>query len=142
MANSKLAALLLPSLMTLGCATVRQADLDAWVGHSVLALETHPFFLALPVVKTQASDVTEIWNYVNGANLGQCSGGGTIFGSTVNYATYSSFLTCTQRFGACNNIFFIRDGKVVKYTPIGTGSVRCYTNQQLQPGFSGPANIR
>ena len=131
-------------LMTavLGCATVRQADLDAWVGQPVAALETHPIFLSIPVVKTQASDGTQIWNYVNGANLGQCSGGGNIFGATLDYATYSRFSTCIQRFAACNNIFFIRDGRVVKYTPIGTGGMRCYTTEQLQPGFSGSTNSR
>src|SRR6266545_2890104 len=125
MVRTTLAALLVPSLMTVGCATVRQADLDAWVGQPVLALETHPIFLTIPVVKTQASDGTEIWNYVNGANLGQCSGGGSIFGSRVDYATYSKFSTCVQRFAACNNIFFMRDGKVVRYTPVGTGGAHC-----------------
>ena len=48
--------------------SVRQADLDAWVGQPVVALEVHPIFLTVPVVKTQASDGTEIWNYVNGSN--------------------------------------------------------------------------
>ena len=125
-----------------GCATVRQVELDAWVGQPVVALETHPFFLTVPVVKTKASDGTEIWNYVNGANLGLCTGGGSIYGGMVDYATYSNFASCIQRFAACNNIFFIRDGKVIKYTPVGTGGARCYTTEQLQPGFSGPMNIR
>ncbi|MDO9504894.1 hypothetical protein, partial [Hydrogenophaga sp.] len=39
-----------------GCATVRQADLDAWVGQPIVALETHPVFLTIPVVKTVASE--------------------------------------------------------------------------------------
>jgi hypothetical protein len=134
--------LLVATSMICGCASVRQADLDAWVGQSVVALETHPIFLTVPVVKTQASDGTEIWNYVNGANLGQCSGGGSIYSGTVDYATYSKFSSCVQRFTACNNIFFIRDGRVTKYTPIGTGGARCYTTEQLQPGFSGATNIR
>lgn len=43
-----------------GCATVRQVDLDAWVGQPVSALETHPIFITVPVVKTTASDGTEI----------------------------------------------------------------------------------
>lgn len=140
---NKAAFLFLVATSTIcGCATVRQADLDAWVGQPVLALETHPIFLTVPVVKTQASDGTEIWNYVNGANLGQCSGGGSIYSGTVDYATYSKFSSCVQRFAACNNIFFIKDGRVVKYTPIGTGGARCYTTEQLQPGFSGATNIR
>jgi hypothetical protein len=107
---------LLATSMICGCASVRQADLDVWVGQPMVALETHPFFLTVPVVKTQASDGTEIWNYVNGANLGSCSGGGSIYSGTVDYATYSKFSSCVQRFAACNNIFFIRDGRVTKYS--------------------------
>ena len=38
---------------------MRQADLDAWVGQPVAALETHPFFVTVPVVKTVSSDGTE-----------------------------------------------------------------------------------
>jgi len=124
------------------CATVRQVDLDAWVDQPVAALETHPVFVTIPVVKTVASDGTEIWNYVNGANLSQCSGGGNIYGKQLNYASYNQFASCVQRFAACNNIFYIRDGKVKRYTPVGTGGVRCYTTEQLQPQFRGAVNIR
>lgn len=125
-----------------GCATVRQSDLDAWVGQPVSALEGHPVFLTIPVVKTRTSDGMEIWNYVNGANLGRCAGGGAIFGNIVDYAAFNRFSTCVQRFAACNNIFYIRDGVVERYTPVGTGGARCYTTEQLRPGFSGPVNIR
>jgi hypothetical protein len=136
------ATLVVPTFLINGCTTVRQEDLDAWVGQPVAVLETHPIFLTMPVVKTRASDGTEIWNYVNGANLGNCLGGGSIHGGWVDYATYTSFATCIQRFGACNNIFYIRNGKVLKYTPIGTGGMHCYTTQEAQPGFSKPTNIR
>ncbi len=125
-----------------GCATVRQVDLDAWVGQPVAALETHPIFLTVPVVKTVASDGTVIWNYVNGANLGQCSGGGSVWGQQLDFASYNQFTVCVQRFAACNNIFYIRDGKVQRYTPIGTGGARCFTTEQLQPQFRGATNIR
>src|SRR5262245_31204051 len=94
---------LVATSMICACASVRQADLDAWVGQPVVALETHPVFLTVPVVKTRASDGTEIWNYVNGANLGQCSSGGSIYSGMVDYATYSKFSNCVQRFAACNN---------------------------------------
>ena len=124
------------------CATVRQVDLDAWVGQPVAILETHPVFITVPVVKTIASDGTQIWNYVNGRHLGHCTGGGSIWGTTLNYAAYSQFASCVQGFAACNNIFYIRDGKVLRYTPVGTGGVRCYTTAQLQPQFRGPTNIR
>jgi hypothetical protein len=128
-----------------GCAlflSVRQVDLDAWVGQPIAALETHPVFITMTVVKTEASDGTEIWNYINGRNLAQCSRGGGIFSGTVDYATYSQFTNCMSGFGACNNIFFHRDGRVLRYTPIGTGGMRCYTTEQMQPWFSGSANVR
>lgn len=129
-------------LLLSGCATVQQADLDAWVGQPVATLETHPVFVTVPVVKSVASDGTEIWNFVNGANLGQCSSGGSIYGKQLNYTSYNQFASCVQRFAACNNIFYIRNGKVLRYTPVGTGGARCYTTKQLQPNFRGSTNIR
>lgn len=141
MRTQTLAAIASLSILA-SCATVRQADLDAWVGQPVIALETHPVFLTVPVVKTTASDGTEIWNYVNGANLGQCTGGGSVYGRQLNYAAYNQFASCVQRFAACNNIFYIKDGKVLRYTPVGSGGARCYTTEQLQPQSRGPTNIR
>jgi len=79
---------------------------------------------------------------VNGANIGQCSGLGNVWGTSIDFAAYTQFAGCMQRFAACNNIFYIKDGKVVRYTPIGTGGMRCYTTEQLQPHFRGPTNIR
>lgn len=121
---------------------VRQVDLDAWAGQPVVALETHPVFITMPVVKTVASDGTEIWNYVNGADLGACSSSGSVWGTTLSYAAYSKFTSCITRFAACNNIFYIREGQVIRYTPVGSGGMRCYTTEQLQPQFRGPTNIR
>ena len=134
--------IILPIIILTGCATVRKEDLDAWKGQPVSKLELHPVFLTIPVVKTKTSDGTEIWNYVNGRNIGQCSQGGSIYNGTINYAAYSQFSTCVQGFAACNNIFYIKNGIVQKYTPIGTGGARCYTSEQLQPDFSGSFNIR
>src|SRR3989442_11624345 len=74
-----------------GCVSVRQADLDSWVGQPVVTLEKHPVFLTMPVVRTVASDGTEIRNYINGRNIGHCSGGGSILGTNVDFATYSNF---------------------------------------------------
>ena len=128
-------------LTLVGCATVRQVDLDAWVGKPVIALETHPFFLTVPVVKTQVSDGTEIWNYVNGGNIGSCSGGGTVYGKKLDFGAYNQFATCVQRFAACNNIFYIKNGSVLRYTPVGTGGMSCYTTEALQPNYRGTMNV-
>ncbi|MBN1903503.1 MAG: hypothetical protein JW927_00235 [Deltaproteobacteria bacterium] len=121
---------------------VRQIDLDAWVGQPVVALETHPIFLTMQVVKTVASDGTQIWNYVNGKNFASCTGGGTIYNNTIDFASYSKFTRCMQQFAACNNIFHIKDGVVQSYTPIGTGGASCYTNESAQPHFRGATNIQ
>jgi hypothetical protein len=39
----------------------------------------------------------------------------------------------------CNNLFYIKDGTVIRYTPIGSGGARCYTNDMAKPGFRGAA---
>lgn len=137
----RLAALATVALF--GCATVQQADLDSWVGQPVSLLELHPLFLTIPVVKTQTSDGTEIWNYINGGNIGGCSGGGNVYvGKKIDYASYSSFSSCMSRFAACNNIFYIKDGRVVRYTPIGSGGAHCYTDERVRPNYSGATNFR
>jgi hypothetical protein len=61
---------------------------------------------------TRASDGTEIWNYVNGRNISTCNRGGTLFGTTVDMATYSGFSNCMSTAAACNNIFYIKNGIV------------------------------
>jgi hypothetical protein len=102
------------------------------------------------MIRTITSDGTEIRNYVNGRNIGGCTGGGNIIGpavgsntvgSTVDQTRFSQFMTCMQGFAACNNIFYIKDGHVIRYTPIGTGGMSCYTDERLRPGFHGPTNI-
>jgi hypothetical protein len=124
-----------------GCQTVHQEDLVAWEGAPVFALDAHPFFLTLPMVRTVTADGTEIRNYVNGANVEGCGGGGSVYGGTVSMATYQQFTSCTSRFAACNNIFYIKDGRVIRYTPVGSGGARCKTYEQLRPGFKGPFNF-
>jgi hypothetical protein len=121
-------------LMLVSCAAVHQEDLQAWVGQPVDKLDKHPVFLTMQVVRTHAADGTEIRNYINGHNIASCSGGGTVFAGYVNMATYSHFSNCMQSFAACNNNFYIKNGVVTQYSPIGTGGARCYTNEQTRPG--------
>jgi hypothetical protein len=80
-------AALLLFLTVGGCATVHQEDLDAWVGHPISDLDKHPTLLTFPVVRTTAADGTEIRDYVNGRNVTQCSGGGSVFAGQVSMAT-------------------------------------------------------
>ena len=52
-----------------GCSTappvVHQQDLDTWVGVPVAALDSHPLFSTLPVVRTVGDNGVEIRDYVN-----------------------------------------------------------------------------
>jgi hypothetical protein len=35
----------------------------------------------------------------------------------------------------CNNLFYIKDGRVLRYTPVGSGGARCFTDERMRPGF-------
>ncbi len=124
----------LVSLVALtGCLSVRQKDLDAWVGQPVEALDTQPFFITLPMVKTFTQSGVEIRNYINGRNIGRCFGSGNIYGATYNLANYNTFSNCVSGFGACNNIFYIKNEKVIEYAPTGSGGMRCMTDDRVLP---------
>lgn len=127
--------------MLAACVTVREVDLAAWVGQPVSALDRHPVWITVPVVRTITPDGIEIRDYVNGVNVTSCAQGGSVFAGTVDWAAYNQFSQCASRFAACHNVFQIRDGIVESYTPIGRGA-RCYTIAALQPGYNGPVNVR
>jgi hypothetical protein len=65
-----------------------------------------------------------------------------VFAATVSMASYGEFTNCMASFAACNNIFYISNGVVERYTPIGTGGARCYTDERLHPGFNSATNMR
>ena len=108
--------------------TVRQQDLDAWLGASVEALDEHAFFKKERMFRTRTSGGTEIRNYAYGYNFLECFGraGATRFGDFVDDHT---FITCSSGRIVCNNLFYIRDGKVLEYVPTG----RCTTDEKVQP---------
>ena len=121
-----------------GCAGTRspfvnQSDLGAWVGVPVIALDTHSLFLTVPMVKTMTDSGVEIRNYVNKRGVSSCggSGFGTVNspGSTLSYSNFNAFQNCTSGMVGCDNIFYIRDGKIIEYKPVG----RCYTNEAVRP---------
>ena len=119
--------------VTFVSACVRQEDLDSWQGVPVRALDAHPFFITLPVDVRRLDDGTEIRNYVNGRNIGSCTSN-----ASVNaYGQYSLGVTgtssCSSRFGACNNIFYIKNGIVQRYAPTGSGGARCFTDSRVTP---------
>lgn len=112
-----------------GCATVRQQDLDAWVGTPVEALDTHPLFLTMPMYRTQTDSGVETRNYVNGTEVEQCF---TRMGARRNdskYLSRSAFTTCSENRIVCNNLFYIQGGKVIRYAPTGD----CFTDDSVRP---------
>ena len=115
-------------LVLTSCATVRQQDLDAWVGAPVEALDTHSIFLTMPMYRTISESGIEVRNYANGRQVASCFGSGSAY-VTGNYANLNTFTNCSSTSIVCNNIFYIKDGVVIEYAPTG----RCYTNETAQP---------
>ena len=118
-------------VLLVGCAmfkTVRQQDLDIWVGVPVEALDTHSFFLTLPMIRTVTESGIEIRNYANVVNLSRCSGNAWASGGS-NYVNLNAFSNCIGRSVGCHNLFYIKDGKVIEYAPTG----RCYTDETTNP---------
>ena len=126
----KFVALIAVVSAVFGCATVRQPDLDAWVGIPVEALDTHSFFLTVPMIRTITSSGIEIRNYANGADFSSCGTQGSARVSSSGKAVSGSqFTQCSTQRVVCNNLFYIRNGKVLEYKPSG----RCYTDDTVRP---------
>jgi hypothetical protein len=66
-------------------------------------------------------DGMEVRDYVNGGTYARCAGGGAA-------------AACLATQAACHNIFFIKNGVVIRYAPTGAGGARCYTDDTLRPG--------
>ena len=80
-----------------GCATVRQSDLDAWVGVPVQALDTHPLFLTMPLYRTQTANGVEIRNYFNSKDVEQCfASAGHGDRRQVSLRTAAYIVACTR----------------------------------------------
>ena len=118
------------SLLASGCADplVRQQDLDVWVGMPVAALDKQPLFVTFPMVRTITDSGIEMRNYASGRGFASCAGSGNAI-AVGSYVSADAFSNCTSGWVGCNNIFHIRDGKVLEYAPTG----RCYTNESVWP---------
>ena len=112
-----------------GCATVRQQDLDAWVGVPVEALDSQPVFLSMPVYRTQTEGGIEIRNYVNSKDIEQCFARSGVRRGDTKYVSHSAFMTCSDTRLVCNNLFYVQAGKVTRYAPTGN----CYTDDSVRP---------
>lgn len=111
-----------------GCSTVRQQDLDTWVGVPVEALDTHSLFFTIPMLRTKTDSGIEIRNYANGRNFTICSGSGSA-NLTGAWVSASAFSACSSGWVGCNNIFYIKDNKVIEYAPTG----KCFTDERVRP---------
>jgi hypothetical protein len=115
-----------------GCAlkSVRQQDLNSWKGVSVEELDTHSLFLTLPVIKTKTESGIEIRVYPNKVNVSSCYENGNINNNGyLNYSQFNIYQNCSNQLVGCDNIFYIKDKKIVEYKPVGS----CYTDETVQP---------
>ena len=121
-------------------ACVRAEDLQAWVGQPVSALQSHPIFGAMTAQRVPYSGTVEIWNYKNGYEVTTCEV--TVRDRAASSSTYAGTSECVTGFRGCNNFFFVRNGIILEYKPIGSGGAICYTDSSLQPRFYGSTNIK
>lgn len=78
--------------------------------------------------RTVTDNGIEIRNYANGVDVANCFGTAGASRSR-NFINANAFTTCSSGRIVCNNIFYIKDGKVIEYAPTG----RCYTDETVQP---------
>ena len=131
----RLALLALPLLSA--CKSVKP-DVTAWPGTPALVLDQHPLFSTMQVVRTIAGDGTEIRNYVGKASIASCSVPNADLTAVLTPAAYNTFSQCLRSHPACINVFYIENGIITAYTPIGTGGSQCPSDERLQPDFHGP----
>jgi hypothetical protein len=110
-------------------ACVSVEDTNAWAGVPVLALDTHSFFATLPMYSTVTDSGVEIRNYPNKIMRGSCFGSGFASGTVFNTVQWNTVRNCTAQERGCDNLFYIRNGRVIEYRPVG----QCRTAAFLRP---------
>ena len=118
-------------MIMMGCSSIfiDENIVSDWKNVSVNELDTHSFFITIPMIKTITDGGIEIRNYRNGRTFSQCSASGNVNGSS--YLTYNAFASCSQNEVVCNNLFYIKDGVVIDYRLVG----RCITAEFLRPEY-------
>lgn len=125
------------SIALFACATVRQQDIDAWVDMPVEALDTHSLFNSIPMQRRITESGIEIRNYANGKSITSCFDAGSAT-AKGNKATYVGNTFCNTNDVVCNNIFYIKDGRVIEYAPTG----KCFTDDRAQPALRWQKDAR
>lgn len=104
-------------LILSACAGVRKEDVESWNGQPVTKLDTHWLFLTMEMDKRISSDGTETRNYKNKGNV-----------ETRWLCPFGNCKAVTSQ-DECNNLFYIKDGVVIEYKPVG----KCVTDETVRP---------
>jgi hypothetical protein len=124
----------------------RHQDIVKWHYVPVKALDEHPLWKELALLKSVTSSGKEIRVYVNSSApevMSRCSLGLNLSAlcaiknhpctkktGLIPEKELNDFLTCSDAKAAgCNNVFYIEDGIVSRYIPVGN----CTTNEQTIP---------
>ncbi len=120
-------------LLIASCAgySVRQEDVDAWKGVDSDELFTHPKFSTLPRTKQTLKLGVELYNFTNSIpqkNDIDCTRRLNAFGDQDIRCTGGEDYEIT-----CNHQFFVKDGKVLRYRPIGSCRTTCSSRPSSKP---------
>lgn len=111
--------------------TVRQIDLDAWRSVPVQALDNHSFFSTVPMIRMKTAAGVEIRNYASRSNADGWSV--ALDKSLGTFVNAEAFQARANAWEGCNNFFYIENGRVTKYAPLGP---TCFTNDSVRPARS------
>ena len=108
--------------------SVPQQVIDAWAGIPVNILDTHTFFKSAPMFRTKTENGTEIRNYAYGYDFQACASkaGARHIGDFISEDT---LIACSSSRIVCNNMFYIKEERVLEYAPTG----RCDSDQKIHP---------
>lgn len=117
-----------------GCAAppvVHHEDVQAWAGVPVAALDAHPFFNTLPMVRTITPAGIEIRDYVDKRYVAGCLPPGSANTKVfpMNTGMYKAFRACSENMIGCDNVFYVDHGLVTQFTPSG----QCKTSDAIRP---------
>jgi hypothetical protein len=124
---------LIATIFLAACASVNQADLQAWKGVSVTELDTHPYFARLHVARNFKPEGLEVRTLTDSFGYSQCTGYGT--STPVGPAVVgTSTVRCNSRVVACDHVFFILNDRITEYNPVGA----CHTDESMRPRLIKP----
>lgn len=119
------------------CSSVQEKHLSHWQGQPLAALEQHPTFGSLPVIRTATPDGTLIWRYVQGFDPLKCAEGNRVVSSDINFKSYERFSICMGQKSACNHVFYVKDKLIKNYALVATGGASCTSGVKWSPGHRG-----